>query len=869
MFIETMDNQMFIETMDNQMIMETMNNQIFIETMDNQMIIETMDNQMFIETMDNQMIIETMDNQMFIETMDNQMIIETMDNQMFIETMDNQMIIETMDNQMVIETMDNQMIMETMDNQMIMETMDNQMFIETMDNQMIMETMNNQMFIETMDNQMFIETMDNQMVMETIDNQMFIETMDNQMVMETMDNQMFIETMDNQMFIETMDNRMVMETMDNQMFIETMDNQMIMETMNNQMFIETMDNQMIIETMDNQMFIETMDNQMIIETMDNQMFIETMDNQMIIETMDNQMFMETMDNQMIIETMDNQMIMETMDNQMTMNYERAVCVCFYGDVEFPTQRFARKASSASSLRLSPPRRQKSKVASASSPSSPIRHSHSVGSDFKSEDGCEHAQGLTVISTSKGTRQQTTSPANPGAQNGGGTHRSQSPPYTYAVIQRRRPQAADDSCVTVVSASNSNNPAFRRSFPSGHVATPSMASVVSSMMSSVKGGQGVATSLPMAASVADKDKSGASSSSNSSVKNASGPPSVTATPTKTTSSSLKLADPQMRPSSAISDLANQKSSSPKHVQISDIVSVNITGTSILNTPTVIHPCADKPNGILKRDNSVRNERTQQIQISSFAGSEDATLPLRRAASPPALPEESPDSRPPKATLRVDTSLAAPQSRSTSSSESPEWPSPPEPLTPQTPQTPNATSQMSFDSDTIQKMLRSLPSSPIDKDYSNDLDLGFHEELNISDDGQLQPQDSNGRRGSRLSRTKSLTVHDRNTKTSSNPRRQQSMDTPGQPVSYQRSEGQKPRMFNKIALEKELKMRNKNIAANYPDSGIGMAGDSGASLRSEGNSAFVKTVGIDNISLTYYHICQRQRDMVMEGGRVEAV
>ncbi|XP_055889576.1 protein still life, isoform SIF type 1-like isoform X3 [Biomphalaria glabrata] len=506
---------------------------------------------------------------------------------------------------------------------------------------------------------------------------------------------------------------------------------------------------------------------------------------------------------------------------------------------FPTQRFARKASSASSLRLSPPRRQKSKVASASSPSSPIRHSHSVGSDFKSEDGCEHAQGLTVISTSKGTRQQTTSPANPGAQNGGGTHRSQSPPYTYAVIQRRRPQAADDSCVTVVSASNSNNPAFRRSFPSGHVATPSMASVVSSMMSSVKGGQGVATSLPMAASVADKDKSGASSSSNSSVKNASAPPSVTATPTKTTSSSLKLADPQMRPSSAISDLANQKSSSPKHVQISDIVSVNITGTSILNTPTVIHPCADKPNGILKRDNSVRNERTQQIQISSFAGSEDATLPLRRAASPSALPEENPDSRPPKATLRVDTSLAAPQSRSTSSSESPEWPSPPEPLTPQTPQTPNATSQMSFDSDTIQKMLRSLPSSPIDKDYSNDLDLGFHEELNISDDGQLQPQDSNGRRGSRLSRTKSLTVHDRNTKTSSNPRRQQSMDTPGQPVSYQRSEGQKPRMFNKIALEKELKMRNKNIAANYPDSGIGMAVDSGASLRSEGNSAFVKT------------------------------
>ncbi|CAL1542686.1 unnamed protein product, partial [Lymnaea stagnalis] len=46
---------------------------------------------------------------------------------------------------------------------------------------------------------------------------------------------------------------------------------------------------------------------------------------------------------------------------------------------FPTQRFARKASSASSLRLSPPRRQKSKAASASSPSSPVRHSHHITS----------------------------------------------------------------------------------------------------------------------------------------------------------------------------------------------------------------------------------------------------------------------------------------------------------------------------------------------------------------------------------------------------------------------------------------------------------------------------------------------------------
>lgn len=46
-----------------------------------------------------------------------------------------------------------------------------------------------------------------------------------------------------------------------------------------------------------------------------------------------------------------------------------------------------------------------------------------------------------------------------------------------------------------------------------------------------------------------------------------------------------------------------------------------------------------------------------------------------------------------------------------------------------------------------------------------------------------------------------------------------------------------MFNKIALERELKKRNKNIAANYPDSGIVMSADNAPSLRSDGSSAFI--------------------------------
>ncbi|KAK3789822.1 hypothetical protein RRG08_036115 [Elysia crispata] len=179
-------------------------------------------------------------------------------------------------------------------------------------------------------------------------------------------------------------------------------------------------------------------------------------------------------------------------------------------------------------------------------------------------------------------------------------------------------------------------------------------------------------------------------------------------------------------------------------------------------------------------------------------------------------------------------------------------------------------MSFDSDTIQRMLRSLPSSPLDIDTSDNLDQGFHEEdldpggysrtlphprhqgiqpgqnressnFQTADSRQVQPpsEPSNAQAekrvsgGSRLFRTKSLTVHDRQSKTDTN-RRQQSVDTPYASAASSKTDpaSQRRRMFNKIALEKELKKRNRNIAANYPDSGIGMGpGEATSSLRSE--------------------------------------
>lgn len=355
-------------------------------------------------------------------------------------------------------------------------------------------------------------------------------------------------------------------------------------------------------------------------------------------------------------------------------------------------------------------------------------------------------------------------------------------------------------------------------------------------------------------IAAKDKSDLTPKPITQSKSLNSSPIGTANITRSTGN-LKHIDSHVRPASAISDMANQKSSSPKHVQISDIVSVNITDASTPCTPTVINPCLDKPNGILKRDNSLKAGRSlapyqSQLQTSFVAGDDQKFKGNTRSSLSP-LPPSPPSPSPPenstvseaKETLNVRTIVPGPNSPQTSSSESPEWPSPPEPLTPQTPLTPNGPDQLTFDSDTIQKMLRSLPSSPIDKNFSDDIDLGFHEDCDASGDSNNQtPQQPsvNGRRGSRLSRTKSLNFHDRNTKSNSNPReRQESLDTLADPVTYHKVDAPRPRMFNKIALERELKKRNKNIAASYPDSGIGMSSDNVPSSRSEGNSLFIKT------------------------------
>ena len=558
-------------------------------------------------------------------------------------------------------------------------------------------------------------------------------------------------------------------------------------------------------------------------------------------------------------------------------------------------------------------------------------------------------GLTVIS--KGFKPNESFKDDEGGS--GDPRLSQSPPCYYAVIQRRKPDvtatSSDDSGVTVVSTTPSRDPAFRRSFPASHSSsnethfpsTPhSIASAKSSSALPFEAAtlqrRGVNSSTESQSSASGKGGAAATAASSSSKgsnstmpnKSASAPSSGTATPIRRGGSSSLRHGEGVRPSSAVSDMAHQRSNaasytsgaatssnSPKHVQISDIVSVNITGDSLPSSGNFPgpNPNLDKPNGILKRDNSFRRDRdstppvveiptTQasdsgfpsvlpQVQTSFVAGDDggvdresSSTPPLPPPPPPPPDDESLPEPHQPSPSrknnsLRVDVSKTATlhpnQHKTSSSSESPEWPSPPEPLTPQTPQTPNAgaAAHMSFDSDTIQRMLRSLPSSPLDMlDTQHDnYDQGFHEDYldpsgysrtfphhrhqgneanqtressgyQTSDSRQAQPPSETGGSEKRvglgrgLFRTKSLTVHDRHSKADTN-RRQQSVDTPYASSSAATSGKTDPashrrRMFNKIALEKELKKRNRNIAANYPDSGIGMGpGEVGSSLRSD--------------------------------------
>lgn len=216
----------------------------------------------------------------------------------------------------------------------------------------------------------------------------------------------------------------------------------------------------------------------------------------------------------------------------------------------------------------------------------------------------------------------------------------------------------------------------------------------------------------------------------------------------------------------------------------------------------------------------NFKNQPVPLARTAISKTAATSSGMGASPtPSSGGGGPSSAPPTAGGKGHGRTRP----STSESPESEWPSPPEPLTPQTPNIPF--DSIDFDSDSLRRMLRSLPVSPIEKD---DNDQGFHEDPYFDSGGQ-----SHHRRYPSVSRTKSLNSYDRDrTNKPTVPHQPYSVVYPCRDDSYvsmlKNTDLPKSKQA-KMLVEYELHLRNKCARDSYPDSGIGgMASETTGSL-----------------------------------------
>ncbi|XP_076466563.1 protein still life, isoform SIF type 1-like isoform X2 [Babylonia areolata] len=516
---------------------------------------------------------------------------------------------------------------------------------------------------------------------------------------------------------------------------------------------------------------------------------------------------------------------------------------------YPTQRFARKASSASSLHVSPPKGVKGKAVPSSSPSSPVLTRHHLVENHHLDPSQRRHPAPTPTPTT--TSHALKAASLPRASSAAASCRDGSQHY-FTVTKRKSESNVLENCQGTVlrRASSEQSPSGGGGTTANTYNTYNATSSSSASSYYYTMGTGSATC---------QRKSMPSMSSSSAISAAASSSACRESPSK-----RQLQD-MVRPASAISDITAQKIESPKRVVIGDVITASRTSSPVPGMAA--HH--EKPNGILKKESSgdrgggllppgekhllqphphhhPHPTLSRCVSMDAERSQQVVDLPPPPPPPPAAAPEDSlhphhhhhlsPSPSPTQKKshhLSVDTfpsgnnnSNNSNNSRHTSSSESPEWPSPPEPLTPQTPTTPLG--HMEFDSDTIKRLLRSLPSSPIDKE---DLDLGFH------DDPSLAGGKGQGRRASQLSRTKSLNTHDRVPAKGSNSVRSRQSHVVVGPVVCKAGEVQRSKMFNKVALEEELRKRNRCAKAaaasqhNYPDSGIGIAAETAPSIPSE--------------------------------------
>ncbi|KAL3882118.1 hypothetical protein ACJMK2_028489, partial [Sinanodonta woodiana] len=167
------------------------------------------------------------------------------------------------------------------------------------------------------------------------------------------------------------------------------------------------------------------------------------------------------------------------------------------------------------------------------------------------------------------------------------------------------------------------------------------------------------------------------------------------------------------------------------------------------------------------------------------------------------------------------------RQSSSSESPEWPSPPEPLTPSTPLTPVC--NIEFDSDSIRKMLQSLPISAEDDSRGSSNSSPQERDLGFIDEPYFQGQTANHRRDSRTNYSNcDYTVSSGRKNSNQVMQNEKVVTKSGQQESVEIS-GMDPKLFPKCDLPGNYCARDSYGQDSNPDSGFGgMVGDGTTSL-----------------------------------------
>uniref|UniRef100_A0A8W8JLZ2 WH1 domain-containing protein n=1 Tax=Magallana gigas TaxID=29159 RepID=A0A8W8JLZ2_MAGGI len=381
----------------------------------------------------------------------------------------------------------------------------------------------------------------------------------------------------------------------------------------------------------------------------------------------------------------------------------------------PTQKFSRKANSASSLRLSPPKKLRGKDQSISSPNSPTHHHYpSSQPDLRASTTHHHPHHHHPTHQQEaGTTQH--------------SHRSTSAPHqlshdpshgqSHDSLTDKKERAA-----TIPRGLTEPAPELQTFKPIGILKPPSASSVYDNVTGAVvlrktNNSHDASHRKSMPAAVRREDfrpGNSARSSDRGEISKKSTRPVHIETAFIGDNSSVTFKEDQGHQVSYIDTSTRVVAPKPtrpdpSHPGASSEFTQGHTGEDVGSSPLTPEAEGHQSSLCEKREQETENFQAEHLSEGENYGTSGPVYRVSVSAT------------------GVNGALTVSRSRlSASSSESPEWPSPPEPLTPMTPLTPDC--QVEFDSDVLKRMLQSLPVSPEDP---NTMDHGFHDDPNALD------------------------------------------------------------------------------------------------------------------------------------------